>query len=187
MEDKGHLMDDAGLVAQTLAGDREAFGRLYDRYARLVRAVAFGGSRDLATVQDVTQECFMRAFRQLSTLRSAERFGAWIVGIARQTTREYHRRRRLKLLGESTFELPSVPTAVVDDADEMEHVLQLVSRLPEEERLAVHLFFLGERDVNATAKLLNRSRSGTYALLKRACARLARRLKVPDQQREVEL
>ena len=55
---------DADLVASVLAGDREAFGGLYDRYARLVRAVVYGVARDWPTVQDLTQECFLRAYRE---------------------------------------------------------------------------------------------------------------------------
>ena len=170
-------------MARTLAGDREAFGRLYDRHARLVRAVALGAGRDIATVQDLTQECFLRAYRNLPALREPGSFGPWVVGIARQLVREQRRRRRPGSL--PLDEPPAAPPAPsADDADEIAHVLGLVSRLPEEERLAVHCFFLGERDVAETARLLNRSRSGTYALLKRACARLARRLGLPARQRE---
>jgi RNA polymerase sigma-70 factor (ECF subfamily) len=54
MQGDGDLLGDAKLVARTLAGDREAFGRLYDRYARLVRAVALDATRDPAAVQDLT-------------------------------------------------------------------------------------------------------------------------------------
>jgi RNA polymerase sigma-70 factor (ECF subfamily) len=183
MRDSGEAREDAELVARTLAGDREAFGRLYDRHARLVRAVALGTGPDAATAQDLTQECFLRAYRNLRALREPGSFGPWVVGIARQFVREQRRRRRPGNLG-----LLDPPAATsnhsADDADEIDHVLGLVSRLPEEERLAVHFFFLGERDVDETARLLNRSRSGTYALLKRACARLARRLGLPERERE---
>jgi RNA polymerase sigma-70 factor (ECF subfamily) len=178
MDDTGDFLEDADLVAQTLAGEREAFGQLYDRYARLVRAVAFGAGRDLATVQDLTQETFLRAFRQLATLRQRDRFGAWVVGIARQVVREQRRCRRPEPLSDLLAEAPDNTTAPAE-ADEVEHVLHLVRRLPEQERLAVQLFYLTERDANETARLLNRSRSGTYALLKKACARLARWLGVP--------
>ncbi len=61
-----NLLNDAELVAQTLAGNREAFGQLYDRYARMVRAVVAGVSGDWPTVEDMTQECFLRGYRNLS-------------------------------------------------------------------------------------------------------------------------
>jgi RNA polymerase sigma-70 factor (ECF subfamily) len=183
MGDAGDTRGDAELVAHTLAGDREAFGRLYDRYARLVRAVALGAARDATTAQDLTQECFLRAYRNLRSLREPGSFGPWVVGIARQLVREQRRRRQPGSLG--VFDPPAAaPRRSADDEDEIAHVLGLVSRLPEEERLAVHFFFLGQRDVGETARLLKRSRSGTYALLKRACARLARRLGLPGRERE---
>ena len=182
MDDGNDFPDDTLLVVQTLTGDREAFGRLYDRYARLVRAVAFGASHDAATVQDLTQESFLRAFRQLPTLRQPHRFASWIVGIARQIVREHRRCRRVELLGDLVPEAPDNPTAQIEEADEIEHILRLVSRLPEQERLAVHLFYPTDRDANETAKLLQRSRSGTYTLLKRACARLARWLQVRERE-----
>src|SRR5262245_11016605 len=150
MDDNGHFLSDAELVARTLAGDCESFGPLYDRYARLVRAVAFGVGRDLAATADLTQECFLRAFHRLSTLRVPERFGPWIVGIARQVAREHRRRRREQLLGDTVPALVSDPAAAAGAADEIEQLLRLVCRLPEPERLAVHFFYLNERNAAET-------------------------------------
>jgi DNA-directed RNA polymerase specialized sigma24 family protein len=75
---------DADLVAQVLAEDREAFAYLYDGYARPVRAVLVGVSCHRPSVEDMTQECFLSAYRNLANLREPARFAAWIVGIARQ-------------------------------------------------------------------------------------------------------
>jgi RNA polymerase sigma-70 factor (ECF subfamily) len=169
---------DAELVARSLAGDREAFARLYDRYARVARATAHAVGRDPAAAEDVTQEAFLRAFRRLATLREPARFGPWLVGIARQVAREHRRCRRPEPLRPA--DAPAAgPEAAADDADEAGHVLRLVARLPERERLAVHFFFLTGRDAADTAGLLNLSRSGTYALLKRALGRLAGWLDCP--------
>jgi DNA-directed RNA polymerase specialized sigma subunit len=67
-----------------------------------------------------------------------------------------------------------VETTALDDSDEIEHVLNLVARLPEQERLAVRCFFLSERNIADTAQFLDLSRSGAYEVIKRACSRLAR-------------
>jgi RNA polymerase sigma-70 factor (ECF subfamily) len=166
-------LGDSDLVARTVQSDREAFAQLYDRYARLVRAVIATGTRDTATVQDLTQETFLRAFQGLPTLRNADSFGNWVAGIARQVARENRRKRRAEPLHDEIVLTAEGTTSAVENADEVEHVLRLVGRLPEEERLAVHCFFLSERDVAQTARLLQLSRSGTYAVLKRACTRLA--------------
>src|ERR1700746_1686469 len=85
--------EDAHLVSRALDGNTEAFAMLFDRYARLVRAVAWDAGSDWATIQDLTQECFLRAYRQLASLRKREHFRYWVTGIARQLVRETRRRR----------------------------------------------------------------------------------------------
>ena len=62
---------DASLVVQVLAGDREAFGCLYDRYAHLVRAVVYRADNEPPLVNDLTQECFLRAYRNLAAPETA--------------------------------------------------------------------------------------------------------------------
>src|SRR5208337_5447593 len=101
---------DADLVASVLAGDREAFGCLYDRYARLVRAVVYDSFADSPTVQDLTQECFLRAYKSLARLRQPDRFAQWVVGIARQVGRErrrFSRRDRHQFVGSDVPEVSS--------------------------------------------------------------------------------
>jgi RNA polymerase sigma-70 factor (ECF subfamily) len=169
---------DGELVAQSLAGNRESFGYLYDRYARLVRAVASGVSLDWPTVQDLAQESFLRAYRNLGQLREPDRFGAWVVGIARQVARERKRtlrRDRHEFVGERPLEIES-PTddgEAVERAEQTQLLLRMLGKLDERERLAIHVFFLQERDANRSAELLNVSRSGLYALVNRGLKRLA--------------
>lgn len=177
--------DDAELVRQSLAGRRGAFGELYDRYAAVVRALAWDATRNVAAMQDLTQEVFLRAFRHLPTLREPARFGPWLVGIARQVIREHWRARKAPRWDDETGPASDGELPECDRRDEVDRVLDLVARLPEPERLAVHAFYLNEQDVAATSRLLNLSRSGTYEVLKRACGRLARWLGRPAEANEV--
>ena len=104
-----NLPTDADLVGKALAGNREAFAGLYDRYARLVRAVVYGVALDWPMVQDMTQECFLRAYKNLDRLREADRFGRWMVGIARQVGKERrrsNRRNRHQYFGNDALEVP---------------------------------------------------------------------------------
>jgi DNA-directed RNA polymerase specialized sigma24 family protein len=61
------------LVARVLQGETEAFGDLDDRDSRLVRVALQGSARDEAAVQDLTQECFLRAYRNLGRLSQPRR------------------------------------------------------------------------------------------------------------------
>ena len=160
---------DDELVRRARAGDIPAFGTLYDRTVRLVRAVAADAGTDAA--EDVAHDAFLRAYRTLHTLSDPARFAPWLVGIARRVVLERRRARRFDPLPEQT---PAPAVADAEALEDAQELLRLVAELPEEERLAVRFFFLNERSIDETARLLDRSRSGTYAVLGRAKARLAR-------------
>jgi len=78
-------------VAAARAGDRAAFGQLYERYARMVHGVLLA-KVPVADVDDLVQDVFIRALRRLSTLRENASFGAWLAAIARNVAHDYHRR-----------------------------------------------------------------------------------------------
>lgn len=186
-----HEPSDADLVAEALAGDREAFGRLYDRHARKVRAVVIAVSADWAAAEDMTQECFLRGYRKLDTLREPQQFGGWIVGVARQVARERKRtlrRDRHRWVADSLAE--SEPTADgatrVQDTEQLQLLMRSVAELPQRERLAIHAFFFEEQNARRAAELLEMSRSGFYALLNRALARLGGLMQTRQPDEEVK-
>ncbi|WP_198042219.1 sigma-70 family RNA polymerase sigma factor [Kitasatospora azatica] len=72
------------LVARAQAGDREAFGRLYQQYTPVVRRYLSRKVADAAAVEDLTSETFLRALRRIDSFSWQGRdFGAWLVTIAR--------------------------------------------------------------------------------------------------------
>lgn len=179
---------DAELVNKSLAGQREPFGQLYDRYARIVASVVAGVSGDWAAVDDMVQECFLRAYRKLPTLRDPARFGPWVVGIARQVGRERRRtlrRERHEFNDPQLLQTESLINADSElcDHERIDQIMQRVAELNEQERLAIHAYFLQERSATDGAELLGLSRSGFYATVQRAIARLARQLIPRDDER----
>src|SRR5208282_4718785 len=85
------VSEDALFVSAARAGDRAAFGRLYDRYARMVHGVLLA-KVPVGEVDDLVQDVFLLALRRLSTLREPASFGAWLAAIARNRANDYHRR-----------------------------------------------------------------------------------------------
>jgi RNA polymerase sigma-70 factor (ECF subfamily) len=182
---------DSELVAQTLAGCREPFGQLYDRYARMVRAVVAGVSGDWPGADDMLQECFLRAYRNLSKLRDPARFGGWVTGIARQVGRE--RRRSLRRdrhefhdVRQWQIELTANSETKVAKRDQIELVMRKLDGLEERERIAVHAFFLEQQNAEQAADLLGLSRSGFYALVQRAIGRLAAQIRLSETKERAE-
>jgi RNA polymerase sigma-70 factor, ECF subfamily len=90
-QERLELSEDAGLVGAAREGDRVAFGRLYDRYARMVHGILLSKA-PIAAVDDLVQDVFVLALRRLSTLREVGSFGAWLAAIARNLAKDHHRR-----------------------------------------------------------------------------------------------
>jgi RNA polymerase sigma-70 factor (ECF subfamily) len=83
--------EDDALVSAARAGDRAAFGRLYDRYVRMVHGILLARVPP-REVDDLVQEVFLAAMRQLHTLREVSRFGAWLGTITRNRANDYFRK-----------------------------------------------------------------------------------------------
>jgi RNA polymerase sigma-70 factor, ECF subfamily len=83
--------DIAGLVRDARGGNRAAFGRLYQLHAGVVHGILLARVPRLE-VDDLVQEVFLSAMRQLSALREAAAFGAWLAAIARNRANDFHRR-----------------------------------------------------------------------------------------------
>src|SRR6266403_5377198 len=90
----GRLPDESDVVSLVVAareGDRAAFGRLYERYARMVHGILLGRA-PLEEVEDLLQDVFVRAMRQVHTLRDVNCFGGWLATVARNRANDYHRK-----------------------------------------------------------------------------------------------
>jgi RNA polymerase sigma-70 factor, ECF subfamily len=169
-------LDDADLVHRTLRGDLETFGGLYDRYARLVRAVLWDATHDLSQAQDLTQEVFLRAFQRLPELREPAKFGAWVVGIARLSAKEWQRSRvRDRDRLESAVSGENSRLGADCEDDRLAVLLDLMADLPEMERLALHSFYLESQNADQAAMTTGLSRSAFYKLLNHAREKLALR------------
>lgn len=168
---------DECLVRATLAGDNHAYGCLYDRYARMIRAVCYDTTREVPQAEDLCQEAFLQAFRKLDRLRKPERFGPWLVTIARHTCRNWLRRhvREARRKVETDLSAVQQRASMAGPADEdLMYLHSKLLELPEKERLALQMCYLCEEPHEQARSVLGLSRSGLYAVLERAKHRLRR-------------
>jgi RNA polymerase sigma-70 factor, ECF subfamily len=83
-------LDDLPLVRASRDGDRAAFGRLYTRYQRMVHAIVLARV-PYGEADDLVQEVFLAAMRDLHALRDERAFGGWLATIARNRAVGWHR------------------------------------------------------------------------------------------------
>ncbi|NKB70831.1 MAG: sigma-70 family RNA polymerase sigma factor [Candidatus Latescibacteria bacterium] len=85
---------DQALVQQTLAGNREAFGDLVERYNGLVYGVIREKIRRSDEIEDLVQEVFCKAYEELAGLRDPARFAPWLARISTNVSIDWLRRQR---------------------------------------------------------------------------------------------
>jgi RNA polymerase sigma-70 factor (ECF subfamily) len=124
--------DDSPLVRAARAGDRLAFGQLYDRYARMVHGILLTRV-PLCEVDDLVHDVFLRALPRLHTLRELNRFGAWLAAIARNCANDYHRRgvAEVELDDEVAENVQPGQAAPRAHSTEAESILRVIRSLPE--------------------------------------------------------
>ena len=119
-------LTDQALVAKARAGDTDAFGVLVERHGRSLFRLAYRMTGNEQDGEDVVQESFLRAYRQLSKFDERATFGTWLYRIASNCSLDLVRSRKRR----------SEHLAPVDD--EMEDSMQsLPSGDPTPERVAL--------------------------------------------------
>src|SRR5262245_54261023 len=155
------MAPDAEIVCAVLRGQQDAFATLVARHERGAWAVARRVLRDDHAAADATQQAFIQAYQRLGRLRDPERFGAWLMRIARrEAIREARRRaqqphRRLEDPDDGPPDDPIAPSRQATPvSDDCEAVLDALARLPEHERVVVALRYLDGYSVNQVADAL---------------------------------
>src|SRR5260370_15254129 len=77
---------DSELVTQSLAGDRDAFGWIVARYQSLLCSLAYSATGSLSQSEDLAQETFVTAWKQLADLREPEKLRSSLCRISRNLT-----------------------------------------------------------------------------------------------------
>jgi len=122
--------DVVSLVAAAREGDRGAFGRLYLRYARMVHGILLGRV-PIGEVEDLVQDVFVVAMRQVHTLRDVKCFGGWLATVARNRANDYHRRsvELVEFAEEAPEQAPEKRRSSAEDDGAA--ILEVIRGLPE--------------------------------------------------------
>jgi RNA polymerase sigma-70 factor (ECF subfamily) len=175
--------DVAETVARVLGGDREAFRSLVEGHYRAVLGLSrrLLGSRP-SEAEDVAQETFLNAYRYLHTLQDPRRFSSWLFQIARSACRERRRRwsAEERVLRERVEWLRRGAHGVHGEAGHGGDgdVAGALAELPREEREALSLRYFEGLSYEEIAARLELSFSQVDHLIRKARARVARRLAV---------
>lgn len=159
------LPTDASLVAQSVAGHRPAFAQIVSRYQALVCSVAYSATGSLSQSEDLAQETFLSAWRQLHGLREPERLAGWLCGIARNLA---HNRLRQDGREPTAAALPieaandtpasdALPPERAIRAEEQSILWRSLERIPPAYREPLVLFYREHQSIERVAQSLELS------------------------------
>ncbi len=151
------VIADAELVARSRGRDAEAFGQLVERHQPLVFGVALARCGDPVLAEDVAQDAFVAAWRDLDRLRDAERVGPWVAGIARNlAVTAVRARARIEPLRDDEDDRIATGSPV-DDAIAREDralLLRALGEIPDTFREVLVLHYMDGASVTAIADAL---------------------------------
>jgi len=184
-----HAWDDLALIeraSRSGGSDDRPFTILYERHQRSIWAVCYRFTGDAADAEDLLQEVFIKAYRNLNTFQGRSSFRTWLYQIALNTCRNElrHRRRRPAQIDMALEDLELVDStshAMDHEIKEVEIIAETLLKLRVEEREILLLKDIEELSYASIADMLGIQLSAAKMRVQRARIALAVALNLPEQ------
>jgi RNA polymerase sigma factor (sigma-70 family) len=166
---------DTDLVAQSRAGDRTAFEELVARYQSALCALTFSACGNVPRSEDLAQEAFLIAWRNLSDLQEPAKFKPWLLGIARNLVRNAFRsdaRDPLRTVEPFPEHIAARnpqtdPAQHAVTAEEQRILWHSLERIPQSYREPLVLYYREEESIERVAQMLDLSEDAVRQRLSR--------------------
>ena len=173
---------DAKLVQSARSGDEKAFETLVEKNRVRIYTTISGFIGNLQDREDIAQETFINAYRNLHQLSKPERFGSWLDAIALNQCRDWMRKNRVQ-----TVPIDEVEENLPNSDDSPEHrsveaenrriIAQAIETLPQTERQIARAHYLEDASHDELVSRHGISYQSVSARLFRAKRKLVRRLR----------
>jgi RNA polymerase sigma-70 factor (ECF subfamily) len=169
------------LVERCLRGDTLGYKELYQRYSKAMYNTCLRILNNTVEAEDVLQESFIEAFKNLGKFEYRTSFGGWIKQICINRSINQLKKRKIdwvdmeKIVGyDSTDELPVDETEITL---KVESVKKAVMKLPDGYRTVLNLYLFEGYDHEEISEILNMAESTTRTQYMRAKQKLLQLLK----------
>ena len=160
---------------------KEDFAQMVRQHAAAVIDFTARLLPDRREAEEVAQDAFVKAFRQLSSFRGESSFLTWVQRIAYHETLDHLRRRRPYVV-----DIDEVPTMMDDEELTMEReerirlMEEAVDQLSPGDQLLLHLFYYEDRPLREIAYIMDAEPN----TLSQRLRRIRKRLMVMIKQKE---
>ena len=148
--------DDLSLVQYSLKGDQIAFGKLVEKYQRLVFNLALNMSKDYDDAADITQSVFLKVYEKLSTFNPKYKFFSWLYRIAvNESLNLVQKQGRTEALVEETASDIPTPDGAVESGDVTQGIQDALLELDVNYRVVVILKHFQDLSYEEIASILD--------------------------------
>ena len=178
--------NDVQLIRSILSGNDEAFSVLVRKHQKSIHALAWRKVGDFHIAEEITQDTFLKVYKNLAQLKNPNQFGGWIYVIANNLCKKWHEKNKSVMQSLEATPIEEIEklsytrhlsdqrqTEITEDRHEL--VKKLLAQLPESERTVVTLFYLGEMTAKEIGKFLGVSVNTVKSRLHRGRERLQER------------
>src|SRR5581483_750672 len=172
----------AAVLARARQGDGEAFRALVERHSRSVFRLAYRMSGNEQDAEDVVQEAFIRAYRQIGRFEARANFGTWLYRIvancsvdlmrARQARHDMTRSESLDAAVQLPADDAPTPDRLAQSAEIQRRVQQALGALSPLERAAFSLRHYEGRSIDEISRALGLGTSAAKHSVFRAVKKL---------------
>jgi len=187
-------LTDIDLIEQTLAGDQSAYADLVKRHQRFVFTLAMRFAKSREDAEEIAQDCFIKAYRSLSSFQKQSKFSTWLYSIVYTTAMTTLRKKRIatdSIDDEETFvQIENKPSGYDDNAENKSrtfYVNQAIDQLLPDDAAIITLFYKGEQSLEEIAQTMGIEANTVKVKLFRARQRLKEKLErnLKDEVKEL--
>lgn len=166
-------------INKVINGDASAFAYLVDNYKNMVFSLAYKMTKNKEEAEEVSQDTFIKAFKNLSNFKGDSKFSTWLYRICYHTTLDAIKKNKKN---NYTFEINEV---TYNQIQSVETILQGIERkersvimdkclmkLPDEERSILWMFYYDELSLKEIIEVTNFSEANLKVKLHRARKKL---------------
>ena len=164
----------ATLVEECKEGNQEAFFKLYNKYVRQMLSISIRIVKSQSDAEDILQESFTKAFKNIQTFENKSTFGAWLKRIVLNDSLNFVKKRKIEF-----DELTENFDEVIEEKNEEQYqqlsvakIEKVVQLLPDGFRIVLSLFLFEEYSHKEIAEQLNISVSTSKSQYNRAKKKL---------------
>ena len=177
-------LSDIELIEQTLGGNQSAYADLVKRHQRFVFTLALRFAKSREDAEEIAQDCFIKAYRSLSSFQQQSKFSTWLYSIVYTTAMTFLRKRRLDTSSidddESYIQIAHKPSGYdeynVENKSRSYYINQAIEQLLPDDATIITMFYKGEQSLEEIAQAMGIEANTVKVKLFRARQRLKERL-----------